>query len=199
MRYQIFRLRDNDHPGPPALLNTIASNRALIKDRGNSIFGVFGSLLGLASNEIYLVTFGQQQLQFQLPESIECVTCRTFRPTVRPTDHKPASDPGVYVFRWFSVDPTTIDEIAQLSATAWPDFESSFDTRVQGLFAEDTETPDTMLLITWYRNLTVWEQSRHPPQNARQYFLRRHKLTLSALPIATTLLGVSGSDLVSHS
>ena len=106
---------------------------------------------------------------------------------------------GVYVFRWFSVDPTTIDEIAQLSATAWPDFESSFDTRVQGLFAEDTETPDTMLLITWYRNLTVWEQSRHPPQTARENFLRRHKLTLSALPVATTLLGVSGSDLVSHS
>jgi len=53
-----------------------------------------------------------------------------------------------------------------------------------------------MLLVTWYQDLSVWEASRQPAPEARENFQRRHQLTLSALPIATTLLG--GTTLVSH-
>jgi len=198
MRYRIIVLRDNQRPGPPSLIAAIDNNHLAIRDQGHEIFGVFGSLLGLATNEVYLVTYGETELALQLPDSITTVSDRAFMPTVRPTTHEPANSPGVYVFRWFSVNPSTVKEIADLSAAAWPDFESSFDTRVQGLFAEDQAAPETMLLITWYRNLTVWEASRHPPQNARDNFLRRHKLTLNALPIATSLLSADGHNLVSH-
>ena len=199
MRYRIFTLRDNENPGPQILLKAIENNRALIEDQGNQIFGVFGSLLGLATNEAYLVTFGEDDIQLNLNRHLEIVSCPIFKPTVRPTEHVPASKPGVYVFRWFSVNPATIDEIASLSAAAWPDFESSFETKVQGLFALDREAPDTMLLVTWYRDLTVWEQSRHPPTKARENFLLRHKLTLNAVPVATSLLSKPASKLISHS
>jgi len=57
-----------------------------------------------------------------------------------------------------------------------------------------------MLLITWYKNLSAWEESRHPPKDARENFLRRHQLTLNAKPIATMLtMPESQSQLVSHS
>ena len=92
------------------------------------------------------------------------------------------------MFRWFTIDPIKINEIVSLSAEAWPVFEGEFETRVLGLFAEDTFAPDTLLLLTWYANLAVWEKSRNPPLEARENFLKRHKLTLSTLPVATRLL-----------
>lgn len=199
MIYEVHQLRDNNRPGPPGLIEAVDNNREIIAAQGNQIFGAFGSLLGLASNEIYLVTFGDKETQLELADNIECISTRSFKPTVRPTEHQPATEPGIYVFRWFRVEPTTVDEIAQLSLQAWPDFEGSFETKVQGLLAENTDNPDTMLLITWYKNLTVWEASRQPPQTARDNFLRRHQLTLSALPVATSLLDAGPSRLVSHS
>ena len=71
--------------------------------------------------------------------------------------------------------------------------------RALAQLAEDTDAPLTMLLVTWYANLTVWEQSRHPPPEAKENFLRRHKLTLSALPVATRLIPIAQSGSLSKS
>ena len=188
MRYTICTLRDNNNPGPSLLVKNIENNRNLIEGAGSRIFGVFGSLMGLATNEVYLVTFGEKDFSLNLNRHIKLVKSRSFRPTIRPKKHEIATETGVYVFRWFSVEPTKVDEIVSLSGAAWPGFESSFETKVHGLFAEDTIYPDTMLLVTWYANLTVWEESRHPPPEARESFLQRHKLTLSAFPVATRML-----------
>jgi hypothetical protein len=131
---------------------------------------------------------------------VQLLSSHLFNPTLRPLDHQPRTRPGVYVFRWFSVLPDAVDEIIQLSYNAWPTFEGSFETEVQGLFVEASGQPSEMLLITWYKNLSVWEESRHPPEDARESFLRRHQLTLNAKPIATMLnMPESQSQLVSHS
>lgn len=200
MLYQVHQLADHSRPGPPGLIEEAARLTPAIEDQGGTVFGVFGSLLGLASNHIYLVTFGENEISLPLADTFETISRSNFRPTIRPVEHVPASSPGVYVFRWFSVRPENVDEITELSGNAWPGFESSFDTRVQGLFTEAVTSPERMLLITWYRNLTVWEQSRHPPSGARENFLRRHQLTLSAHPIGTYLVGTeSPTSLVAHS
>ena len=88
-----------------------------------------------------------------------------------------------------SVNMKDVDEIARLSDTAWNTFEGDFDTKVQGLFVQADRGPDQgeMLLLTWYRNLTVWEESRLPSPEARANFMQRQKLVLEAKPIATRL------------
>ena len=45
-----------------------------------------------------------------------------------------------------------------------------------------------MLLVTWYRDLSVWEESRKAPDEARALFIRRQEMTLKAKPIATQLI-----------
>ena len=111
-------------------------------------------------------------------------------PTVRPLVHERRSKPGIYVFRWFSIRNKDVEEIARLSNEAWETFEAGFDTEVQGLFAEVGRAKElgTMLLITWYKDLSVWQDSRAPADAARELFMKRHELTIEATPIATRLI-----------
>lgn len=202
MLYQVHQLKDNGRPGSARMIQLI--NGELEKNlsvKGSSLYGIFQPLFGLASNEIYLVTYAQTPTTLVLPPEIQELCCRDLIPTVRPTADEPRSRPGIYVFRWFSVAADSVDEIARLSSEAWPTFEASFETEVQGLFVDQGDSPGGMLLITWYKDLSVWEASRQPPEKARENFLRRHQLTLSALPIATMLAAEAPgkSRLISHS
>lgn len=193
--YQVSLLKDPNRPGLNKLVEYL--RRTLIPDRLNGgmiEYGVFQGLFGLASNELYLVmsseftvtTVSQQNLVggFQVIESINLV------PTTRPTDHTRRTREGIYVFRWFDVLNQDVEEIAELSAKAWVTFEQGFDTEVQCLFAEQNQDSEQgkMLLITWYQSLSVWQESRQPPLEARENFRRRHQLTLQAKPIATRLV-----------
>lgn len=159
---------------------------------GSAVYGSFLPLFGLASNELYIVTTGTQshdpataieRAGLLLLESIELV------PTVRPTEHSPRSNDGIYVFRWFDVWNRDIEEIARLSDEAWTTFEGGFNTEVQGLFRQPHPGGEQskMLLITWYQDLSVWEASRRPAPAARENFQRRAQLTIEARPIATRL------------
>ena len=200
MLYHVYHIKDLSRPGSAHLVKLANGDiTKQIQASGHGVFGIFASLFGLASNEIYLVTFGKTQTSLSFPDDVQLLSTHLFNPTLRPLDHQPRTRPGVYVFRWFSVLPDAVDEIIQLSYNAWPTFEGSFETEIQGLFVEATGQPSEMLLITWYKNLSVWEESRHPPENARESFLRRHQLTLNAKPIATMLtMPESQSQLVSH-
>ena len=123
---------------------------------------------------------------------------RDSNPTVRPLEHVARTVPGIYVFRWFDVNQSDVEEIAALSKEAWNTFEAGFDTQVQGLFAEagmqqglneeQLGERETMLLVTWYRDLAVWQDSREPHPKARELFLKRHNLMKEAKPIATRLM-----------
>ncbi len=191
--YQVHLLKDPGRPGILALLSHLRDLLLPALPR-EDLFGIFQGLFGLASNELYLVTgtdAHEALIEQVLAETgFEIVTRHEMVPTVRPQGKHTCTRDGIYVFRWFDVMGRDIDEIARLSAQAWITFEGDFETGVQGLFAEPDRERGKMLLVTWYRDLSVWQASRQPPPEARENFLRRHQLTLQAFPVATRLLNL---------
>ncbi len=103
--------------------------------------------------------------------------------TARPASPGVVRTGGVHAHRWLDVEPGHEDEVVDLSAGAWPAFESSFDAHIEGLFrVEDGAGP--MLLVTWYASVAEWERSRGvagPDQGAlaeaQDNFRRRRQLT----------------------
>lgn len=193
-------LRDSSRPGCAGLVETLADKQNDITKLGLTTIGLFTPLFGLASNEVYLVVTGTADFQVIAEQhDISIVEQHRFQSTIRPVEATPCSRQGVYVFRWFTIKPNAAQDIVRLSGEAWPTFEAEFDTEIQGLFVEDAAKPERMLLLTWYRDLSVWEASRSPQPAARENFLKRHQLTTSATPIATTL-AVKGEStpLISH-
>jgi hypothetical protein len=196
--YQVNRLKDPDHPGPNFLVDYLRETLTpALAEQGLTVFGVFQGLFGLDSNELYLVVNSETEIGSfgdQLSgSSYQLVNSTNLVPTERPTEHSARTQEGIYVFRWFDVLNNNVEEIAALSARAWVTFEGGFDTEVQGLFAEHDRksAQGKMLLITWYKDLNVWQQSRQPPEEARENFLRRQALTLQAHPVATRLVQVT--------
>ena len=193
--YQVTLLRDPTRPGSVGMAAALPQIMEIAESSEARYWGLFNGLFGLRSNEVYLVTAGEfdaGRTGFEVADTI------TLEPTVRPVEFSPPDQAGVYVFRWFTVKPESVAEITALSNEAWVSFEADFEARIQGLFVESGNNPGKMLLITWYRNLSVWEASRQPSDAARENFLRRHQLTLGAHPIATQLHG-HGISLVSSS
>ena len=196
--YQVNRLKDPDHPAPNSLVDYLRETLTpALAEQGLTVFGVFQGLFGLDSNELYLVVNSETEIgdiSDQLNgTSFQLVNSTNLIPTERPTEHSARKQEGIYVFRWFDVLNNNVEEIARLSARAWVTFEGGFDTEVQGLFAEQDRksTQGKMLLVTWYKDLNVWQQSRQPPDEARENFMRRQALTLQAHPIATRLVQVT--------
>lgn len=193
MQYTISLIKDrSSHTNAGAIKKVHSTLVTDFKRDGVNFFGAFTPLFGLASNELYLVTSAEKTHDLNsLAEqnSLEVLETNQMVPTVRPTDHATRTQPGIYVFRWFSIYTKDIAEIARLSNEAWQTFEGGFDTEVQGLFRDANPGNDQgkMLLITWYRDLSVWEASRFPAPEARENFLRRANLTIEARPIATRL------------
>ena len=190
MIYRIYHLKDVDSNSPTELLRDVEALESKIQDEGHRTYGLFHGLFGLATNELYWVLMSDEALADPVgPSGLNVVDTKVMVPTVRPLTDTARTKPGIYVFRWFKIKNKYVDEIANLSNQAWETFEAGFDTEVQGLFAEaDRSTEDgTMVLNTWYKNLTAWEESRLPDQAARDLFMRRHQLTIEAIPIATRL------------
>lgn len=193
--YHLTHVADPGSNSPRAALGKITEViiPSLVSD-GHRPWGIFAGLFGLATNELYLVTASDAEsgvpaaliddAGLHINARIDLV------PTARPTAFTPPSTPGIYVFRWFDVKNKDVDEIAEISRKAWVSFEGGFDSRIQGLFAESNRSSPEgkMILVTWYRNLTVWEESRRPSEEATQLFTRRHELTLRATPVATRLI-----------
>ena len=198
--YEFIRIKDRNSNGILNMVNTF-NNRILseAEQSGYSLYGLFFGLLGLPSNELYLAAVREDNKLFSdgttpltgLVEShkLSLQECYQLCPTVRPIEHTMRSREGIYVFRWFDVLNRDVDEIVKLSDEAWSPFEEGFDSEIQGLFAESDRSHEQgkMLLLTWYRNFSVWEASRRPAKEARERFRRRHDLTIETLPIATRL------------
>ncbi|MYD44321.1 MAG: hypothetical protein F4W90_10590 [Gammaproteobacteria bacterium] len=170
-----------------------ATKREALGDAG--IWGAFFGLFGLASNEMILVTTGDvSNMDQRLAEISEVQTSETLylQPTVRPVDYEPRTKEGLYVFRFFDVRHKDVDEIAQLSKTAWVHFETSDEYQAipQALFCQqDRSQPiGKMLLCTWYDGLNSWQTSRTPTPEASQNFRARGAITLNTKPYATRLI-----------
>lgn len=197
MHYQIIHLKDTSAPDTRHLLGFAQHELApAMSSPGQSIslFGVFMGLFGLATNELYAVVNSPDAIADpgDVIDNHHFVLMNTdnMQPTVRPTQHETRTRPGIYVFRWFSVNHQDVDEIAALSKAAWVSFEDDKHIEVQGLFAQsDRSGPrGKMLLITQYDDLATWQRSRSPAKEAQDNFRRRHELTLEATPIATRLM-----------
>ena len=197
MHYQIMHLKDTSAPDTRHLLNF--AQHELVPSLSSpeqeiALFGVFTGLFGLATNELYVVLNSPVAIADpgDVVDTHQFVLVKTenMQPTVRPVQHETRSKPGIYVFRWFSVNNQDVDEIAALSKAAWVSFEEDEHIEVQGLFAQtDRNAPrGTMLLITQYDELADWQRSRTPAMEAQDNFRRRHALTLEATPIATRLI-----------
>jgi hypothetical protein len=198
--YEFLRLKDTKSNGILNMVKTI-NTRILpeAKQSGYSLYGLFSGLFGLASNELYWVAVREDNgplldgftplsklaasHNLSLQESVQLI------PTVRPIEHTMRTKGGIYVFRWFDVNNRDVDEIVRLSDEAWVPFEGDFESEIQGLFAEQDHSnkQGKMLLLTRYRDLSVWEASRRPSKEARERFLRRHELTIETTAIATRL------------
>jgi hypothetical protein len=192
--YHLFRLKDNNTNSIRHITNGLRDH---IIPAANGInltsYGLFNGHFGLASNECYWLTLGDQSAAALLPlmekQGWRIDDTLVMVPTVRPHIHEPRQRAGLYVFRWFWVNSKDVDTIARLSEQAWVTFEGGFDTEIQGLFAEQDpgQSECRMLLLTWYKDFSVWQNSRKPPREAMDRFVARHALTLEALPIATQL------------
>lgn len=193
--YHVLQIKDGNSNN---IRNTISKLQDLLipiaTAEGQESYGIFTGVFGLATNELYWITMGNddtrslarnvKELDLQVQLTLDLA------PTVRPTDHTPRSKAGIYVFRWFDILNKDVDEIANLSESAWVSFEGDFDSQIQGFFAlqDRHDAKGKMLLLTWYKNLTVWQDSRAPSDEAMNLFIKRHELTIEALPIATRLL-----------
>ncbi|MFT5011631.1 MAG: hypothetical protein ACI9HY_001473 [Planctomycetaceae bacterium] len=187
MDYQLFHLKDDRNSNSIHLLEQI---RRL--NLPNS-WGVFPALFGLGTNELYWVVMSKETVCPLHAEAIKLISQSTLQPTVRPQVHEPRQKPGTYVFRWFEVASQHVDQVVKLSGQAWETFEDGFDTEVQGLFTVSpamkvAQVACEMLLVTWYRDLSVWQDSRAPDPEATKRFIARQALLNSAVPIATRLV-----------
>ena len=172
------------------IVDTRAAAVEQLASQGISTIGIFRGLFGLASNEIYLLTYSQAdqyKSDFLVNNSVTLKRLQLL-PSIRPVQHAPLVTPGIYVFRFWQLDAQHIPDLIRLSENAWRTFEQGFESEVFGLFTEDTcHASRQGLLLTWYRDLSVWQSSRTPDANARENFRQRQLLIDEALPIATSL------------
>jgi hypothetical protein len=136
-----------------------------------------GRGIGWATDEIPVILSPGRRL-----DGLEDATPLT--PTVRPTNESPPRPRGVVALRWFEVETKDWEEFLDLSANAWPAFESAHDANILGLFrAPDTDVARA-LLATRYASLAEWERSRHAiaaesgeQAEAGKRFRRRQEIT----------------------
>ena len=85
--------------------------------------GSFMGVFGIGNHELFLVlslppgTDGAASLRARLPADVELVSAVPLRATVRPLTDAPLTRVGVYVFRFFDVATSDVDEVVRLSNT----------------------------------------------------------------------------------
>jgi hypothetical protein len=128
-------------------------------------------------------------------------------PTIRPGDPAPPRRQGNYAFRWFATPQQHWPEFLDLCASAWPGFESAFDSQVIGLWQAVGDRTGTdndeatgagihsgvrSLLLTRRPNLAMWERSKLPEGKAeskvRDMLSRRYDLCDWTVVCTATLL-----------
>ncbi len=197
--FQVCRIRASQRGWQPLRAELEERTLPTLAKAGVRPWGLWYGLFGLRSNELVMVTSWPQDaatvsvLTDALPAGAEVLELYEFVPTVRPVTDDPCTRAGLYVFRFFDVRNEDVEEIAQLSATAWETFEaaSTYQSVPQALFCQRDRSSEkgVMLLLTWYDGLNSWQASRQPAPEAAQNFRRRAQLTLGTVAYATRLVG----------
>jgi hypothetical protein len=163
---------------------------------GGDVVGQFAPQLGWANNEAAVLLRGDAVDPAALiaPPLVTASRLEVLTPTIRPADAGRPAPLGIFVHRWFEVDAAATDEFVALSGEAWPHFEAEFDTRIFGLFRAAESDEDRAkgvvrhLLITGYRDHSVWEASREPTTQAGSAFQRRQQVTRRTWAASTRLV-----------
>lgn len=173
------------------------------------LYGVWRSQIGLPRDVLTVMLTGdaaevdaaQAERLFDSISTIRQVSATVMTPTLRPQSPEPPTRQGNYAFRWFETPSEHYPEFLALCESAWPSFESSFDSQVLGLWRmpEDEAGQITSLLLTRRPDLSVWEKSKKPTTaeeiETRKKLSRRYDLCDWTVVYTTTLLtAIDGDD-----
>ena len=175
---------------------------ARIGDAGGALYGIWRSQIGLPRDTITVITawsdtdsaIRMSDLLHDGMETVETVELDLMSPTLRPLSVEPPVRQGNFAFRWFEMLPENFEEFLELCETAWPDFESSYDSQVIGLWRVEgnDDGPIRTLLMTRRPNLAMWERSKIPEseveQAVRKKLNRRYDLCDWTNVYTTTLI-----------
>ena len=182
----------------------------VIRNNETSLYGLWRSQIGLPRDTITMIsvwpdleTAKEKSNQICIGmEMVSAVETCIMRPTIRPKTNKRPRRQGNYAFRWFDTPSRNLDEFLKLCFEAWPDFESSYDSQIIGLWKiENNDKTVKTLLLTRRPNLAMWERSKIPEgpkeTSVREKLSRRYDLCDWTTVYTTTLLTASDDvDLV---
>ena len=182
----------------------------VIRNNETSLYGLWRSQIGLPRDTITMIsiwpdleTAKEKSNQICIGmEMVSAVETCIMRPTIRPKTNKRPERQGNYAFRWFDTPLRNLDEFLKLCIEAWPDFESSYDSQIIGLWKiENNDKTVKTLLLTRRPNLAMWERSKIPEgpkeTSVREKLSRRYDLCDWTTVYTTTLLTASDDvDLV---
>ena len=182
----------------------------VIRNNETSLYGLWRSQIGLPRDSITMIsvwpdleTAKEKSNQICIGmEMVSAVETCIMRPTIRPKTNKRPRRQGNYAFRWFDTPLRNLDEFLKLCFEAWPDFESSYDSQIIGLWKiENNDKTVKTLLLTRRPNLAMWERSKIPEgpkeTSVREKLSRRYDLCDWTTVYTTTLLTASDdADLV---
>jgi len=182
----------------------------VIRNNETSLYGLWRSQIGLPRDTITMISVWPDLETAKEKSNKICIgmemvsaveTC-IMRPTIRPKTNKRPRRQGNYAFRWFDTPLRNLDEFLKLCFEAWPDFESSYDSQIIGLWKiENNDKTVKTLLLTRRPNLAMWERSKIPEgpkeTSVREKLSRRYDLCDWTTVYTTTLLTASDDvDLV---
>ena len=178
--------------------------------KGGSFYALFRGQIGLPSDEGIVMTVWPDVATAEQhgdrivdgSPSVRSSDVRRLVATVRPATPVAPTEPGIYAHRWFTLREIDWPEFLELSESAWPGFEGSYDARILGLWRDlGAESPIARtLLITRYADLSGWERSRKEGvQTERESevwrrLLRRHQLVESTVVVTTQLAGPARTE-----
>ena len=182
----------------------------VIRNNETSLYGLWRSQIGLPRDTITMIsiwpdleTAKEKSNQICIGmEMVSAVETCIMRPTIRPKTNKRPERQGNYAFRWFDTPLRNLYEFLKLCFEAWPDFESSYDSQIIGLWKiENNDKTVKTLLLTRRPNLAMWERSKIPEgpkeTSVREKLSRRYDLCDWTTVYTTTLLTASDDvDLV---
>lgn len=179
--------------------------RAAVAGKGGQVFGVWKPLIGLAFNHAVVVTEWADETAAAVNansaisgiEGIRIEQHDIWLPTLRPATGAVArTDPGYITHRWYDIRESDFEHFLEPSANTWGNWEGTHDSQVQGLWRQKAAPGPGLIrmrLMAWYRDMAVWERSRHwkgtkGAETANENLGQRYDLTLdSAVSILQTI------------
>jgi hypothetical protein len=179
------------------------TGRRNLEASGGGLYGIWRPQIGRPRDELTAITVwpagsvaasDAATALNSRQHDITDIVSEAMQPTVRPATPLPPRRQGNFAFRWFETPAEHWAEFLELCEGAWPDFESSYDSQIIGLWRLVPDTPASVrsLLITRRPSLAMWERSKirenEVEAEVRRKLSRRYDLCTDTVVYTTTLL-----------